>query len=154
MLARIPYFFACQFSRNCPRHFFLGGGAFLYSGYTFSHYESPFPTRDGIPLVRSSLYQLVIRVKGILVCALHCVRAATSIRIAFEVFGVDTTFSESSCVSLAQGPRWLFLLSRHRKAFLLLLRSLFVNKYLCTRKSVKRTIKVVRAKRFASAWQL
>jgi len=35
-----------------------------YSGYTFSNYESPFPTRDCIPYVRSGLYQLVIRVKG------------------------------------------------------------------------------------------
>ena len=30
----------------------------------------------------------------------------------------------------------------------------FVNKALCTRESVKRTIKEVRAKRLASAWQL
>ena len=30
----------------------------------------------------------------------------------------------------------------------------FVNKDLCTRKSVKRTIRVVRAKRLVSAWQL
>ena len=116
-------FFCVSVLAKLSTPFFPWGGAFLYSGYTFSHYESPFPTRDGIPLVRSSLYQLVIRVKGIPVCALHCVRAATSIRIAFEVFGVDTTFSESSCVSLAHGPRWLFLLSRHRKAFLLLIRS-------------------------------
>jgi len=53
-----------------------------YSGFTFSHYESPFPALACIPLVRSCLYQLVIRVKEIRVCALHCVRAATSIRIA------------------------------------------------------------------------
>ena len=47
----------------------------------------------------------------------------TSIRIAFGVVhrrGYHA-FRESSCVSLAHGPRWLFLLSRHRKAFLLLL---------------------------------
>jgi len=59
--------------------------SWLYSGYIFSHYESLFPTRDCNPFVRSGLYQLVIRVKGIRVCALHCVRAVTSIRIAFEV---------------------------------------------------------------------
>ena len=45
-----------------------------YSGFNFSHYESPFPTRYCIPYVRSDLYQLVIRVKGFRVCALHCVR--------------------------------------------------------------------------------
>ena len=56
-----------------------------YSGYTFSHYDLLFPTRYCIPYVKSGLYQLVICVKGIRVCALHCVRAATSIRIAFEV---------------------------------------------------------------------
>jgi len=50
-------------------------GAFLYSGFNFSHYELPFPTRYCIPYVRSGLYQLVIRVKGFRVCALHCVRA-------------------------------------------------------------------------------
>jgi len=38
-----------------------------YSGYTFSHFESRFPTRDCIPFVRSGLSQLVIRVKGQLV---------------------------------------------------------------------------------------
>ena len=48
----------------------------------------------------------------------------TSIRIA--LFGFvhrrgHHALRESSCVSLAHGPRWLFLLSRHRKAFLLLL---------------------------------
>jgi len=66
-----------------------------YSGYTFSHYESLFPTRDFIPFVWSGLYQLVTCVKGIRVCALHCVRAVTSIHITLEVFGVDTTLSES-----------------------------------------------------------
>ena len=64
-------------------------------------------------------------------------------------------FRESSCVSLAHGPRWLILLSRHRKAISAAANQKpFVNKDLCTRKSVKRTIKVVRAKRLASAWQL
>ena len=43
----------------------------------------------------------------------------TSIRIALFVFvhrRGHHAFRESSCVSLAHGPRWLFLLSRHRKA--------------------------------------
>jgi len=59
--------------------------------------RTPLPTRDCIPYMRSGLYQLVICVKGIRVCALHCVRAVTSIRTAFEVFsiGVDITFRES-----------------------------------------------------------
>jgi len=64
-------------------------------------------------------------------------------------------FSESSFVSLAHGPRWLFLLSHHRKAISAAANQKpFVNKDLCTRKSVKRTIEVVKAKRLASAWQL
>jgi len=54
-----------------------------YSGFTFSHYELPFPAHYYIPYMRSGLYQLVIRVKGIRVCALHCVREVTSLRIAF-----------------------------------------------------------------------
>jgi len=114
-----------------------------YSGFNFSHYESPFPTRDFIRYVRSGLYQLVIRVKGIRVCALHCVREVPSFSHCFRSFRLGRhAFSELSLVSLAHGPRWLFLLSRHRKAFLLLLiRCLFVNKDLCTRKSMKRTIK-------------
>jgi len=82
VLARVPCFFACQFSRNYPRQFFRGG-AFLHSGFTFSHYDLTFPTRYCIPFVRFGLYQLVICVKGIRVCALNCVRAVTSIRIAF-----------------------------------------------------------------------
>jgi len=68
------FIFAYQFSRNYPRQFFRGG-AFLYSGFTFSHYDLPFPTRYCIPYVRSGLFQLVIRVKGFRVCALHCVCA-------------------------------------------------------------------------------
>ena len=68
--------------------------------------------------MRSGLYHLVIRVKGFRVCALHCVHTVTSFSIAFEVLsiGVYITFSESSFVSLAHGPRWLFLLSHHREA--------------------------------------
>jgi len=30
----------------------------VYSGFTFSHYDLPFPTRYCIPYVRSGLYQL------------------------------------------------------------------------------------------------
>jgi len=40
-----------------------------YSGFNFSHYDLPFPTRYCIPYVRSGLYQLVIRVKGFRVSA-------------------------------------------------------------------------------------
>jgi len=47
-----------------------------YSGFNFSHYDLPFPTRYCIPYVRSGLYQLVIRVKGFRVSAhdldTHC----------------------------------------------------------------------------------
>jgi len=81
----------------------------------------------------------------------------TSIRIAFEVWsiGVDITFSVSRVfVSLAHGPRWLFLLSRHHKAISAAANQKPFVKDLCTRKSVKRTIKEVRAKRLALASQL
>ena len=81
----------------------------------------------------------------------------TSIRIAFGFVHRrgHHALRESSCLSLVHGPRWLFLLSRHREAISTAANQKpFVNKDLCTRKSVKRTIKVVRAKRFASAWQL
>jgi len=64
-----------------------------YSGFNFSHYELPFPNRNCIPYVRSGLYQLVIRVKGIPVCAIHCVREVTSFRIAFEVFSIGVLLS-------------------------------------------------------------
>jgi len=48
----------------------------------------------------------------------------------------------TSNVSLAHGARWLFLLLRHRKAISAAANQKpFVNKDLCTRKSVKRTIK-------------
>ena len=73
----------------CVQNFLKGFRSGLsvgrYSAYTFSHYKSPFPTRDCIPYVRSGLYEVVTRVEGIRVCALQCVRAVTSIRIAFEV---------------------------------------------------------------------
>jgi len=91
VLARVPCFFACQFSRNYPRQFFREE-AFLYSEFNFSHSDLPFPTRCCIPYVRSGLYQLVIRVKGFRVSAhdldLHSVLS----------IGVDTTLSESRVV--------------------------------------------------------
>ena len=77
-----------------------------YSGFNFSHYDLPLPTRYCIP-------------QGI-----SCVRAwpRYALHDSFLSIGVDTTLSKkSSCVSLAHGQRLLFLLSRHRKAFLLLL---------------------------------
>jgi len=77
----------------------------------------PFPTRDCIPYVRSGLYLLVIRFKGIRVCVLHCVREVTSFRILnFVNRRGHHALKESNFVSLAHRPRWLFLLSRHRKA--------------------------------------
>jgi len=74
-----------------------------------------------------------------------CVHAMTSIAHCFSVLsiGVNTMLSESRVfVSLAHGPRWLFLLSRHRKAISAAANQKpFVNKDLCTRKSMKRTVK-------------
>jgi len=67
---------------------------------------------------------------------------------------VDTTLRESSFVSLAHGPRWLFLLSRHRKAAsaaanqMLFCKNTFVHQDIC-----ETNYQVVRAKRLASAWQ-
>ena len=117
-------FFLRVSSRETIHANFSVGGAFLYSGFNFSHSDLPFPTRCCIPYVRSGLYQLVICVKGFRVCALHCELAIISIRhciIRFCHRRGHHAFRESSCVSLAHGPRWLFLLSRHRKDFLLLL---------------------------------
>ena len=113
-----------------------------YSGYTFSHYDLLFPTRYCIPYVRSGLYQHVICVKGIRVCALNCVCAwpRFALQFGFVHRRGHHAFSKSSCVSLAHGQRWLFLLSRHRKAFLLLLiRSLLYIK-ICAPGNLKRTI--------------
>ena len=90
----------------------------------FSITNCRFPTRDCIPYVRSDLSQLVIRVKGFRACALHCVRANNldfALHFGFVHRRGHHAFRESSCVSLPHGPRWLFLLSGHRKAFLLLL---------------------------------
>ena len=51
------------FSEN--RNLFVAYQQYNYSGFTFSHYDLPFPTRYCSPYVRSGLYQLVICVKGI-----------------------------------------------------------------------------------------
>jgi len=93
--------------------------SYYYSGFTFSHYDLPFPTRYYIPFMRSGLYQLVIRVKRFRVSA-HDLDTHCMIRFCPSAW-TPRFQKESSCVSLAHGPRWLFLLSRHRKAFLLLL---------------------------------
>ena len=89
--------------------------------------------------MRSGLYQLIIRVKGFRVSAhdldSHCIRFCPSAwtprfqRVELCVASAWTTLAVSAATN--QKP--------------------FVNKDLCTRKSVKQTIKVVRAKRLASA---
>jgi len=63
-----------------------------YSGFTFSHYDFPFPTRYCIPYVRSGLCQLVIRVKGFRL-SVHDLDSYSVLSI-----GVDTTFSVSQVV--------------------------------------------------------
>ena len=111
---------------------------------TFRITNCRFPTRDCIPYVRSGLSQLVIRVKGFRVCALHCGRA-NDLDFAFCIGSFRRghhAFRESSFVSPAHGPRWRFLLSRHRKTISAAVNQKpFVNKDLCTRNSVKRIIK-------------
>ena len=78
----------------------------------------------------------------------HCIRSFVHRR-------GHITFSESSSESLALGPRWLFLLSRHRKAISAAANQKpFCKLRLCTRKYVKRTIKEVKTQHLASAWQL
>jgi len=144
-------------------HTIFPWGAFLYSGFTFSHYELPFLTCDCTPYVRSALYQLVICVKGIRVCTLHCICAVTSFRIGFEVLsiGVDTTFLMSRVwyhYSTDHVDR--FLLSRHLQAISAAAnQKLFGNKDCAVHTLVHQEIcemnyKAVRAKRLASVWQL
>jgi len=69
-----------------------------YSGFNFSHYDFPFPTRCCIPFVRSGLYQLVMRVKGFPVSA-HDLDSHSVLSI-----GVDTTLSErvELCIASAR----------------------------------------------------
>jgi len=97
-------------------------GWYLYSGFTFRITTCRF------------LFAIVFRTWGLVcinlsfasrefVCARSIAFAHISIRIAcgFVHWRGHHAFRESSGVSLVHGPRWLFLLSRHRKAFLLLL---------------------------------
>ena len=119
-----------------------------HSGFNFSHSDLPFPTRCCIPYVRSGLYQLVMRVKGFRVSA-HDLDWHSVLSI-----DVNTTLSESSCVSLARTTLAVSAVAASQSFSAAANQKPFVNKDLCTRKSVKRTIKVVRAKRLASAWQL
>jgi len=96
VLARTPCFFCVSVLAKLSTPIFPWGGAFLYSGFTFSHYDLPFPTRYSIPYVRSSLYQLVIRVKGFRVCA--PLRMRNNLNYALHSvlsIGVDTTLSGS-----------------------------------------------------------
>ena len=87
---------------------------------TFRITNCRFPTRDCIPFVMSVLSQLVHSRQGIsCVCAPLCPRNDLDFAFAFEVLSCwcgHQAFRESSFVSLAHGPRWLFLLSRHREA--------------------------------------
>ena len=77
LVYRVFLFFLRVSSRETIHANFSVGGAFLYSGFNFWHYDLPFPTRYCIPFVRSGLYQLVIRVKGFRVSAhdldSHCI---------------------------------------------------------------------------------
>ena len=116
-----------------------------HSGFTFSHYDLPFPTRYCIPYVRSGLYQLVIRVKGFRVCALHCDLAITLITHCIIRFGPSAWTPRFQRVELciasarttlavsAVAPSQSFSAAANQKPF--------VNKDMCTKQSVKRTIK-------------
>ena len=91
----------------------------IYSGFTFSQYDLPFPTSYCIAYVRSGLYQLVIRVKGIRVGAR--LRSHSHLVFAFySKFGLAAWrlhFLWASCRScFACGTRWLFLLSCHSQS--------------------------------------
>ena len=83
-----------------------------YSGFTFSHYDLPFPTRYRIPYVRSGLYQLFIRVKGFRVYALHYVRVITSIthciRFCPSAWTPRFQWVEFCIASAGLLYRWLF----------------------------------------------
>jgi len=90
VLARIPCFFACQFSRNYPRQFFRGGHSYIVDS-PFLHYDFPFPTRYCIPYVRSGLYHLSFASRDFLWAPNNLDYALHSV---FSI-GVDTTLSES-----------------------------------------------------------
>jgi len=118
------------------------------------------PATSGLHSVREVcfvLYQLVIRVKGIRVCALDCVRAGISFShfirsfvhrrvhhiLVSRVSGIasaKTTLAVSAVAPLSKH----FSAAANQKPF--------GNKDLCTRKSAKTNCKEVRAKRLASAW--
>ena len=98
-------FFACQFSRNYPRQFFRGGHSYIVD-LTFRILTCPF-----LLAVVSRTWDLVCINLSFasrdFVCPLM-----TSIRIIrFCPSAWTPRFQrESSCVSLAHGQRWLFLL--------------------------------------------
>ena len=119
VLARIPCFFCVSVLAKLSTPFSVGG-AFFYSVFTF------FALR--IAVSYSWLYS-VREVWFVSTCHSRqgnsCVRAPLRSRsnLIFALLSKFCPFrrghhvSESRvCVSLPQGPRWLFLLSRHRKA--------------------------------------
>ena len=84
-----------------------------YSGFNFSYFDLPFPTRYCIPFVRSGLYQLVIPVKGFRVSAhdldSHCIRFCPSAwtprfrRVELCIANARTTLAFS-----AVAPSWSY----------------------------------------------
>ena len=116
VLARVPCFFACQFSRNYPHQFFRGGHSYIVD-LTFR-----ITTWRFLLTIVFRTWDLVCINVSFTSRDFVCLRM-TSIRIAFGFVHRHGhhAFRKSSCVSLAHAPRWLFLLSRHRKSFLLLL---------------------------------
>jgi len=105
VFARMPCFFACQFSQNYPCHFFRGGHSYIV--------DLPFritTCRFLLAIVSRSWDLVCINLPFAsrdFVCPLM-----TSIRIIrFCPSAWTPRFQrESSCVSLAHGQRWLFLL--------------------------------------------
>ena len=101
----LPSFTLSHFHKSSPN---LLEEIYLYSGFTFSHYDLPFPTRYCIPYVRSGLYQLVIRVKGFRVSAhdldSHCIRFYPSAwtprfqRVELCITSARTTLAVSAVV--------------------------------------------------------
>jgi len=148
VLAVVPCFFACQFSRNYPRQFFRGGHSYIVD-LTFRITNWSFllatvsRTWDLVCINLSFASRDFVCARST-PSAFHCVRA-NDLDFAFCIGTYRRghhALRESSFVSPAHGPRWLFLLSRHRKAISAAANQKpFVNKDLCTRKSVKRTIK-------------
>jgi len=143
VLARVPCFFACQFSRNHPRQFFRGGHSYIVD-LTFRITNCRF-----LLAIVSRTWDLVCINLSFASRDFVCARSTVSAQItSISHFCIGTyrrghhALRESCCVSLAHGPRWLFLLSRHRKAISAAANQKpFVNKDLCARKSGKRTIK-------------